>query len=284
MEETFARFLKHKTYIANVSPRTIEFYEQSFIAFRRCYKGELSGLTKVELNNFVIALRERGMSPNGANCYIRGVNSFLSWCHQNELTQTKLVIPKLKKEKKLVKPFTQMQLRAIIHYKPKDFFQRRTHTLLCLLIDTGVRISEALTLTRDRVDLDNMLIKVIGKGSKERMVPFSPELRKHLARFLNMHHHRYVFPTEIGGQIEYQCARLYMRNLCKKLGIEGVRTSPHTLRHTFALEYMKNGGNLIWLQHILGHEDITTTRLYVNFQTEDLQVEHARTSLLSRLR
>ena len=284
MEKIFEQFLKDKTYIGNVTPKTLSFYRQSFTAFRRTYHGELESITKSELNSFVIALRERGMSPNGANVYIRGMNSFFSWCKEQELTKEKLVIPKLKKEKKVVTPFSVVQLRAIITWKPSGFFQHRTHTLLCLLIDTGIRITEGLTLTRERVDLDNMLIKVRGKGNKERIIPISPELRKLLARFLKMHEHNYVFPTADGGMIEYQCARIYMKKLCKKLGIEGVRPSPHTLRHTFALEYLRRGGNLISLQHMLGHEDITTTRLYVNWAVEDLQAEHAKTSLLSRLR
>lgn len=284
MESVFAQFLKDKTYIGNVSPKTISFYQQSFSAFRRYYKGELKDATKADLNNFVIALRERGMSPNGANVYIRGMNSFFSWCFANEVLREKLVIPKLKKEKKIVKTFTEAQLKAIVYFKPKGFFEHRIHTLLCLLIDIGIRINEALTLTRERVDLDNMLLKVKGKGNKERIVPFSPDMRKHLARFLKMHHYNYVFPTEVGGSVEYQCARTYMVKLCKRLGIEGVRTSPHTLRHTFALEYLRSGGNLVWLQHVMGHEDITTTRMYLNLATEDLQIEHAKTSLLSRLR
>lgn len=284
MEQVFARFLKDKTYITNVSPRTIFFYKQSFKAFRTYYSGELEGIGKAELSHFVVCLRERGMSPNGANVYIRGMNSFFSWCFENELTGKKLVIPKLKKEKKIIKPFSESQLRAVIGFKPQGFFEHRTHTLLCLLIDTGVRINEALTLTRDSVDFENMLIKVVGKGHKERIVPFAPELRKMLARFLKMHPHNYVFPTGDGNRVEYQCARTNMRKLCKRLGIEGVRLSPHTLRHTFALEYLKNGGNLIWLQHVLGHEDIGTTRLYVNLATEDLQAAHHRTSILSKLR
>ena len=119
MEEVFKQFLKDKTYIRNVTPKTISFYQQSFKAFRRSYAGELSDITKADLNNFVINLRERGMSPNGANVYIQGMNSFLSWCHENRLTTEKLSVTKLKKEKKIVKTFSEAQLRAIITFKPK---------------------------------------------------------------------------------------------------------------------------------------------------------------------
>lgn len=235
MEQVFEQFVKDKTYIKNVTPKTISFYRQSFSAFRRSYRGELKDVSKADLNNFVVSLRERGMSPNGANCYVRGVNSFFSWCFENELIGAKLSVPKLKAERKVVATFSENQLRAIITFKPKGFFEHRTHALLCLLIDTGVRITEALTLTRERVDLDNMLLRVRGKGNKERVIPFSPELRKLVAKFLKMHPHRYVFPTGDGGRVEYQCARVYMKNLCTRLGISGVRLSPHTLRHTFAL-------------------------------------------------
>jgi site-specific recombinase XerD len=135
-------------------------------------------------------------------------------------------------------------------------------------------------LTRDAVDLDNLLLKVRGKGGKERIIPFSPELRKSLYLFLKGHKHRYVFPTRGGGRVQYRNFLRDMIKFCKELGIEGVRLSPHTLRHTFAVNYLRQGGNVFALQRMLGHEDLSMTRRYVNFAPEDL----AHRSLLSRLR
>jgi len=81
----------------------------------------------------------------------------------------------MKEPEKRLKVFSDAQLKAILRYRPKRFYEHRLYTLLCLIIDTGMRIDEALTLTRDKLDLDNLLVTVRGKGDKERIIPISLE-------------------------------------------------------------------------------------------------------------
>jgi len=183
MKELFDQFLKEKTFLNNVAPKTIHFYKQSFSAFCK-HDGKLD---KSGLNEFVVKMRESGLSPISCNVYIRGINSFLSWLYENEHINEHLRIKQLKTENKVIQTFTEQQLRAIISYKPKNFYESRLHALLCLISDTGIGIEEASTLKSDKADFDNLLITVIGKGSKERLVPMSLELRKILYRYSRKH-------------------------------------------------------------------------------------------------
>jgi integrase/recombinase XerD len=152
-------------------------------------------------------------------------------------------------------------------------------------LDTGIRISEALSLTKENIDLDNLALKVYGKGGKHRRVPFSLELRKILWRWLQRgaaNEARLVFETRNGTQMSNRNFLRGFKDLGHKLGIQGVRISPHTCRHTFACEYLRRGGNLEFLRRILGHSSILTTQKYLrSLGVEDLQAAHEGLSPLT---
>lgn len=156
--------------------------------------------------------------------------------------------------------------------------------MLCLLIDTGLRITEALSLQRSKVDFENMLLTVMGKGNKERTIPMSLELRKVLCKWCDKHSHELVFSTRQGGRLGYDNTLRDFKNLAKRLGIEGVRVSPHTLRHTFAKSYVKSGGNLFYLMKALGHTTLAMSKRYVELDEQDLKEMHVKTSIMNRLR
>ena len=187
-------------------------------------------------------------------------------------------------EKKVLQTFDERQIKKVIGWKPIGYYQWRLYALLCLIIDTGIRIEEALTLTRSKVDFDNLLFTVKGKGNKERVVPMSVELRRVLFRYAQRHKFEVFFPTRHGGRLEYHNVLGEFKDLAKKLGIGGVRVSFHTLRHSFAVNYVRNGGNLFYLQKALGHETLQMTRRYTELNGEDLKMMHSKTSLLDRLR
>lgn len=216
------------------------------------------------------------------NCYLRCLNAYFRWLH-TERGQPLLHVPKLKEEQKVIAVFSASDITRMLGWKPKGFTKHRMHALVCTLLDTGLRISEALAIRRDGVDLENMLLTVVGKGRKERKVPISLELRKVLYRFLLQHKFDLVFCTKAGTRLTRRNAERDFEVLGKKLAIRGVRFSPHTCRHTFAVNYLRAGGNLYYLSRILGHTSVTTTERYLQaVGTQDLQKVHDRLSLLSR--
>lgn len=289
MEKEFELFIREKRYIQNVSENTILFYRTSYKAFKKHSTiNQVADLSKINLLEFIATMRENGISAAGVNAYIRGTNPFLTWLFENELTSEHFKIKKQKCEKRIMKTFTDAQVKAIVNYKPKNVYETRLHILLLLLLNTGVRINEALTLHWSDVDFENLLITVSGKGNNPRIVPFSVELRKHLYKFKKSAKFEFkfelVFATRTGGKLMYDNLRRGLNTLIDHLGIEGYDGSFHAFRRCFATSYIKSGGNPLILQRLMGHTTLKQTNEYVQLITEDLSAEHQRTSLLNRLR
>jgi integrase/recombinase XerD len=292
----FEQFLKEKQFLIGISPKTIRSYQQAFKAYQRVLSssgklrdGEpLDTPTKDTLKDFVIGMREQGLSPGACNVYIRSINSFLTWLHENSYVTEPLRLRQLPQPKTVVKVFTEKHVQALIRFKPQNEFERRTHTLICLLIDTGARIDEALTCLVSNVDLDQLIVKVRGKGNKERLLPISVEMRKILWVYLTRYRFKvpsdYLFPTRDGNGLEYHNILRDIKELCGRLGIEGVRLSPHGFRHFFSCNYMKRGGEIYRLSRLLGHTSVRTTEIYLqSMGVESISEGHRPMSALSKL-
>lgn len=280
LEQIFESFIREKQYLDNRSPRTVKHYRAAFKTYRRFVTCD--EVTQDSINSFVIEAMRAGMSAGCLNSYIRGLNSFLDWLHEQELTPTRLRCKRLKQEQKVGRAFTDEELQRLLSYKPESFGERRAHTLALALIDTGGRVDEFLSLTRESVNFESLTIKVKGKGSKERSVPMSIELRRVLMRYMKTHEHALVFPARNGAKFDYQNSYRDFTNLQKRLGIAPIGF--HALRRTFAKSYLRHGGNLIYLKAVLGHVRLETTERYVEVEERALQETHARTSPLARLK
>lgn len=283
LNKLFDQFVREKKYLLNVTQKTETFYRMSWRAFTRCV-GVPETLDRFILNEFVIKLRETGIKAKSCNTYICAINTFLSWLWENQHISERLKIKSLKEEQKVIEVFTDAELQAFINWKPKTWTDWRLYALLMTLIDTGARIDiELLRLKREDVDLENLLIKLDGKGGKQRYVPISLELRKVLHKWLDKHNKKFdlVFPTRDGGKQIYRNCLKQFAVLLGKLGIKG---GFHKFRHTFATQYLRNGGSELYLQRALGHSSLAMTRRYAQINEEDLKRVHLKNSLLSRLK
>ena len=265
----FEQFLQEKRYVQNVSDNTLDFYRLSFKSFNPSLP-----LTQAELNNAILKMRESGKSPACVNAYLRGMRPFVNWLFENEHLPDKLKLRKLKCEEKPMRTFTDAQVRAILNSKPKSKTEQRLVALLTLLTDTGVRINEALTLTRSSVDFENLLLTVSGKGNKTRIIPFSIEARKALFNHLRSHSHDLVFCNRGGGKLLYNNLRRDLNALCEKLGIKGVDGSFHAFRRYFATYAIRKNTNPFVVQRQLGHTSLTMTNRYAKLTTADLSANH----------
>ncbi len=182
-----------------------------------------------------------------------------------------------------MRSLTDEELKIIVRYKPKTFTEKRLQSVLLLMIDTGLRIHECLTLEKTKIDFDNLLLLVVGKGNKERIVPFSYELRKILFKYSATHPFELLFCTKNGCKVSYDNILRDFYILAKKLGIKPDGAF-HAFRRTFATNYVRNGGSPFVLQRMLGHTTLQQTNVYIKLVTEDLQKEQHRTSLLNRIR
>ena len=164
-------FVQERRYLHNVSPKTLEWYKYSFRAFEPYLRSCPPEGMKQALKAAVIALRQNRLQPVSLNDYIRAVNAFLRWAKDESYLPELIRLDYLKEEQKLIATLSAQQVKRIADWKPVGFCSKRLHTLCCLLLDTGLRFEEALALHREDIDLDNLLMRVRGKGGKHRVVP-----------------------------------------------------------------------------------------------------------------
>ncbi len=278
--DLFQRFVDERRYLKNVSPKTVEWYTYSFRAFAPALDGVEPDAVR-PAGKRAIAEMARRMAPASVNDYIRALNAFLRWAHEEQLVPVLVRFDFLREPQKVIQTLSEEHVKRILSWKPSTWYDVRLQTLMALLLDTGVRIDEALTLRRDGLDMDAMTLKVVGKGRKERQVPFSPAMRGRLHRYLRTTDHPVLFCAKSGAGLQQRNLLRAFHRLAGELQITGVRFSPHTFRHTFAVNYLKRGGNVFYLQRILGHTTLEMTNRYVrSLGIDDLRSVHSGLTLL----
>jgi integrase/recombinase XerD len=153
------------------------------------------------------------------------------------------------------------------------------------MLDTGCRVSEALTLRVSAIDFDNLLLLLDGKGKRQRLVPISVELRKALYRFIASQEAQpndLVFATRTGTLWSRRNVLRSVKRVCRGMGFDPPARTVHAFRHTFSVNYLRRGGSVFHLQKTLGHTTLEMSRRYANLDTSDLQAAHPRLSLLNR--
>ena len=193
-------------------------------------------------------------------------------------------VPMVKQPKRTLTTYSVEDARRILSHKPRHRTEHRLLAILALMVDCGLRVNECLTLTRDAVDFDNLVITVEGKGQKQRVVPFSIECRKVLFRWSASHSHALLFPNRDGGMLRYDNLRRDFLNLLDVVGVQKSEGAFHAFRRFAARQYLRNGGNVRYLQVLLGHSDIQTTTVYLDSDTEALSLAHRKLSPLESLK
>lgn len=279
----FQQFIRERQFLSNVTPSTVAWYKNSL----KWLPSEFP--SQAELKDVVMRMREKGLKPTGCNCTARAINAYLHWSSAG--TEQKcgpgcqhLRVPKVKEPEIILPTLSTSQIKSLVSWKPKAKCKRRLHLLTLLLLDTGCRITEALTLLVHDVDMENLLITLDGKGRKQRIVPFSFALRKAIFRYV-ADFSRKPDSLLLASRNETRLGRRVMlrdvKLLCKRLGFAPPARTLHAFRHTFAVNYLRRGGSVFHLQKVLGHSTLEMTRRYANLMTEDLQAVHERVSLLS---
>jgi site-specific recombinase XerD len=288
---------EHTITIATTALTTLNRFLES-----RKYSTDVIDIAARELREFILYLQHvrafehhpltgpqtRGLSGHAVNTYLRSIRAFWSWLVREEIIMSspfsKVRIPK--PPKKVIATFSDKQFTAILKTintaTPAGF---RDWTMILMLLDTGLRASELTGLILDDVNLEDGLMKVHGKGNKERVVPIGARVQKAVWKYQQRHRPQpanplcpTLFLTASGRSITTDRLRTIIEKYANRAGIEGVRCSPHTFRHTFAISYLRNGGDVFSLQRILGHSSLEVVRIYVNLAETDVKACHRRFS------
>ena len=288
VSEALADFLDEQAYRGN-SEETLRWYRKCVRYFcRETETRALSDLTTPGIRSWLVA--HRHLSPSTLSGYDRALRSFCTWLHRRGYLgiNPMATLPKPRVRPQELPTFSQEDLQAILSAAQAGRCPMRDRALLYLLLDTGVRIGEATGLTLPDIAWKENLLNVDGKTGR-RPVPFGRHSKRALRTYLAQerraisHHIRSVFLTRSGTPLSNGGAIDHVRQIAIRAGVKGKKLGPHTFRHTFALEYIRAGGDAFTLQRILGHSSLEMTRRYVNLAKEDLVEAHRRFSPGDRL-
>ncbi|RYX93201.1 MAG: site-specific tyrosine recombinase XerD [Comamonadaceae bacterium] len=247
-------------------------------------KPALDGTTEVEINSYFSA-RHKGTKPTSANRRLTVFKRYFRWAVRERLVQVDptLKIQPAKQGMRNIKTLTEAQVEALLHAPDVDTpLGLRDRTMLELVYASGLRVSELVTLKTFNISMGEHVLRILGKGNKERLVPFGEVaalwLRRYLAEsrpaILEGQQTDDFFVTNRGSGM----SRLMFWIIVKKQALAAGITaplSPHTLRHAFATHLLNHGADLRAVQMLLGHADISTTTIYTHVARERLKALHA---------
>jgi len=309
-----AKLIEHYTIdlrSQNKSDKTVRWYIANLRSFEAWLKrhrrpGLLSDLDIDTVRLYVLYLQDehpkyqghpytpsRGdrLSDYSVQGHVRTLRAFSSWLQREgyleENVLSRLRVPKAVKEE--IKPLTPEEISRILScFSPNTTIGCRSYAIVYAMLDSGLRVSEVVSLRMENVDLDQGQLSVTGKGNKERVVPIGSNAQKYLQRYIYHFRSEPVFPerdnvflTSEGKPLTDNSLKLFFTRLKVKTGIE--RLHAHLLRHTFATYYLRNGGDLLSLQKILGHTSLEMVRVYSHLAEADVKVKHRRYSPMDRL-
>lgn len=204
-------------------------------------------------------------------------------------------LKKPKVPKIIVRAFNQEEVQELLDIFDKNtFLGYRNYTLFCVLFATGMRLSELLQLQYYDINMSEDYINVFGKGAKERMIPMVHSLKRVLSNYVKkrkayilekgLPSTPYLFISRNGQPLQKSGMNMIFSKIKKSKKMWSTRVSTHTWRHTFAKYFLLNGGDLFTLQKILGHEDITTTMIYLDMNIRELIMQNNKFNPLENKR
>lgn len=281
--KNYLRYLKLEK---NFSPNTIAAYRNDLRHLLRYAEEQGLALTAVklpDLQHFAATLHEHGIGPKSQARILSGVRSLYRYLLLDgyiDADPTELLeSPHLGEHLPEVLSTEEVdQLEAAIDLsKPEG---HRNRAMIEVLFSCGLRVSELVALRLSCLYLDEKFIRVMGKGSKERLVPISDRAIHELRLWFDDRsrldikpgEEDYVFLNRRGKHLTRTMVLIFIKQYAEDAGIKKT-ISPHTLRHSFATALLKGGADLRAIQTMLGHEDITTTEIYTHIDTSDLRRE-----------
>jgi integrase/recombinase XerC len=265
-----------------LSPRSIEWYSMVLGRVARDLgpDREIDDISPSELRAWLVTLRET-LSPGSVLGYYRASKAFGNWLAREGIAAAPglLALRRPKTPTRVIEPIPDDDLRRLLAAA-----SARDRALILLLLDTGLRVSEVAGITLGDLRSDGS-IKVMGKGSRERVVPVGPTARSALVRYLSERGAGGVGDGLFLGREGVLTTRGIHQLLARLKRRTGVRSrcNPHSLRHTFARAYLVNGGDLFSLQRILGHSTLDMVRRYVALADSDVARRHEVASPADRL-
>lgn len=238
-----------------------------------------------QIEDYLLWRRQQGLSPRSTARAVSALKKFYTYAVTERLCSSNPTerLHQPKQTQAIPHSLAEVEVEALLNAPDEsDPVQLRDRAMLELLYATGLRVSELTLLTHEQISLQQELVRVVGKGNKERLVPLGETALEWLLRYenearplLSEAQSDYVFITRRGGPLSRQAFWYRIKYYAKVADIRS-HLSPHTLRHAFATHLLNHGADLRVLQMLLGHSDLSTTQIYTHVARERLQQLHAQ--------
>ncbi len=282
------KYLEYLSLQKGYSPNTVISYRRDIYKFLEYMEKENASFNDVDsilIRNFLLEETLNGISKRSSQRRLVALRRFYEWMLKEKKVKFNpfKIISSPKLDKTLPDFLHQEEIDELFvnNEKRTDFLSLRDAALLELLYASGLRVSEIVNLTLDQISSSTRIIKVTGKGNKERMVPYSVECKKALDKYINEcrkdiieknkleHDPEALFLNARGEKLTTRGVEYILKSIEKKIGME-LDLHPHKMRHSFATHLLDEGVDLRVIQEILGHESLETTQVYTHISTSKM--------------
>ncbi len=288
VDPAVTRFLDAVWMERGLSPNTLAAYRADLTALARWLKGRGVEVTRTARNDLLafIAWRvETGARPRSTARQLSSFRRFFRWAVREGLLAedptAQIAMPKIGRS--LPKSLSEVEVESLLKAPAVgDPLGHRDRTMLEVLYATGLRVSELVNLRQGQVNLNQGVLRIVGKGNRERLIPLGEEAVRWVTDFVGGPRGEilldrqtdYLFPTRRGDRMTRQAFWHIIKRYAARAGVEK-ELSPHTLRHAFATHLLNHGADLRVVQMLLGHSDLSTTQIYTHVARERMKDLHA---------
>ena len=287
LTDALKRYLTELNVNEGKSVRTVKSYESDLKQYLSFLEAEgIKDTKKISgdlIEEFIMeqSLSKKGTSLSRMAASIRSFHQYLSYLYDEKDPSLNIEVHRGVKSLPVFASVDQINtlMASFDDSNPEQLFQ---HALLELIYSCGMRVSEATSITVNRVDLDTCMVRILGKGNKERIVPIPRGSIPVLERYLHLVRPVYLkkntnlfFLNRFGRKVTRESVEKLLREKCAELGFQE-HITPHKLRHSYATHLLQGGADLRAIQEMLGHSDIKTTEIYTHVANRQMFESYAR--------
>lgn len=273
--EDYLLFLKTEKKLGD---NTINSYMLDLEDFFKTFNGSIESCTKKDILAYISSIN--GLEVSTVNRHISSLKSFFNYLVDESIIKVSPMeeVSSLKKTKKLPKYLSISEVNKLLNIPLNSEFDYRNKAMLELMYATGLRVSELVSIEYSNIDFENSIIRINGKGKKERIIPLGEVASYYLkvylsdyrSKLLKRNTYNQVFLNNHGKPITRQGFNYILENIRELTGITKEIT-PHVLRHSFATHLLEGGADIRSIQEMLGHENISTTNIYTEVVNDVLR-------------
>jgi len=287
IDESISKYLTEISGIRRVSEKTIESYKIDLLQFSSfCRESSIefpSQISEKLIRRFLMTLNERELSKISISRKLSALRGYFEYLIRQEIIETnpasKIVNPKSKRKlPETINLDSFLEILNLLEEEKNVYKRELIKAVFELLYGCALRVSELCNLNIGDVDLHKMYIRVLGKGSKVRIVPLGGKSKTTLENYLKIRtggKSGLLFLQENGNKIYPKYVQIYIKKYMNKV-TDIKKKSPHILRHSAATHMLDNGADLMAVKEILGHENLSTTQIYTHVSIERLKQSYKK--------